>query len=159
MLGDLRLYYKRIEGEDSVEYTMLTCRLATLARRMKDPVHGLAMLDEGEGLWSALCLPVHRLFAHTLRHPGGFAVVRHAYGDAGHMLGQAITVLENGAAFPVDPAIARSELAMLRALEYRSAEANQLLGLDMPILRSAQLSGQIDRARAEQLVTKLGAKN
>ncbi len=156
ILGDLRVRCERIEGEDSGEYAMLTWQLATLAGRMKDPARGLPLLDEAERRWSALVPPTHPIFVHGLRLRARFAVLRHAYGEADDALGKAIAVFEAGASSPVDLAIARSELAELRALEHRPGEARQLLGLAMPILRSALLPGEINRVRAEHLATRLG---
>lgn len=155
MLSDLRLRCKRIEGEDSGEYAMLTWQLASLAGRMKDPVRGLPLLNEAQRLWSALVPPTHPVMAHALRLRAAFAVARHAYGEADEALGQAITVFESGAAAPVDLAIARCELAELRALEKRPAEARQLLGMAMPVLRSTLLPTEINRMRGERLAIQL----
>lgn len=158
ILGNLRLTCKRIEGEDSGEYAMLTWQLATLAGRMKDPARGLPLLDESERLWSALVPSTHPIFAHALRLRAGFAVRRRAYGEADIMLSKAIAALEIGATSPVDLAIARSELAELRRLEHRPAEARRLLGLAMPALRAALFPGEVSRARAERLAIQLGVK-
>ena len=157
-LTKLREQCRRIEGEDSGEYAMLTWQLASLAGRMKDPVRGMPLLDEAERRWSALVPATHPIFAHVLRLRAGFAVVRRAYTEADRALSQAITLFEKGAASPVDLAIARSELAEVRALEHHADEARQLLGLAMPILRAALLPGELSRARAERLAHRLGLK-
>ena len=86
-------------------------------------------------------------------------LVRGAYAEADRALSQAITLFDNGAASPVDLAIARSELAEVRAIEHRPTEARQLLGLAMPILRSALLPGEVNRVRAERLAIRLGARS
>ncbi len=155
MLTDLRLRCERIEGKDSGEYAMLTWQLATLAGRMKDPVRGLPLLDEAQHLWSTLVPSTHPIFAHALRLRAGFAVARHAYAEADAALGQAITMFEGNAASPVDLAIARCELAEVRALEKRPADARKLLGMAMPVLRSSLLPTEINRIRGERLALRL----
>ena len=157
-LGELRERCQRIEGDDSGEYAMLTWQLASLAGRMRDPLRGLPLLEEAEHRWAALVPATHPVFAHALRLRAGFAVVRGDYVEADRALSQAITLFENGAASPVDLAIARSELAELRARERRPAEARQLLGLAMPILRSTLLPGEVNRARAERLASRLASR-
>ena len=72
-LNELREQCRRIEGEDSGEYAMLTWQLASLAGRMGDPVRGLPLLDEAEQRWSALVPATHPVFAHALRLRAGFA--------------------------------------------------------------------------------------
>jgi len=158
ILSDLRQRCRRIEGEDSGEYAMITWQLALLAGRMKDPARGLPLLDEAERLWSALVPPAHQVFAHILRVRAGFAIARGDYADADRMLGQAIAAFEAHASSAVDLAIARSELAELREREQRPAEARELLGRAMPVLRSTVLPAEVSRARAERLAGRLGFK-
>jgi len=158
ILSDLRQRCRRIEGEDSGEYAMITWQLALLAGRMKDPARGLPLLDEAERLWSALVPPAHQVFAHILRVRAGFAIARGDYADADRMLGQAIAAFEAHASSAVDLAIARSELAELREREQRPAEARELLGRAMPVLRSTVLPAEVSRARAERLASRLGFK-
>ncbi len=158
ILSDLRQRCRRIEGEDSGEYAMITWQLALLAGRMKDPARGLPLLDEAERLWSALVPPAHQVFAHILRVRAGFAIAKGDYADADRMLGQAIAAFEAHASSAVDLAIARSELAELREREQRPAEARELLARAMPVLRSTVLPAEVSRARAERLASRLGFK-
>lgn len=155
-LSRLRELCRSIEGEESGEFAMLTWQLASLASRAKDPARGLPLLEESERLWSALVPPSHPVFAHAQRARAEFAVLRHAYGEADLALAKAVSALEQGAASPVDLAIARAELAGLRVREHRPLEARQLLGQSMPVLRKALLPAEVNRARAERLAGELG---
>ncbi len=155
ILSNLRLRCEEIEGEDSGEYAMLTWQLASLAGRMQDPALGLPLLEQAERLWSALVPPTHRVFAHVLRLRAGFARDRFAYDEADRALGKAIVMFESGAASPVDLAIARSELAELRELEDRPAEARHLLSMALPVLRSSLLPKEVNRVRSERLAIRL----
>ncbi len=158
-LTALRARSLQLDGQDSGEYAMLTWQLALLAGRMGDPVHGVPLLDESEALWGAMVPPTHAIFAHALRLRASFAVRRHAYAAAGYSLELAISMFESGAASEVDLAIARSELAELRADEHHPVEARQLLSLALPILHSTLLPQELNRARAERLATRLGFRS
>lgn len=158
MFTDLRARCARIEGEDSGEFAFLTWQLASLASRMKDPIRGLPLLEESQRRWAALVPPTHRIFAHVHRARAAFAMLRHAHAEADKELGEAIDALEQGATSPVDLAIARSELAELRARERRPDDARQLLDDALPVLRSTLLPTEINRAKAEQLASRLGIR-
>ena len=154
-LSKLRERCREIEGEDSGEFAMLTWQLAGLAGRMKDPVRGMPILDESQRLWSALVPPAHPIFVHVHRVRAGFAMETGDYASADRNLGEAIALLQSGSASRVDLAIARCELAELRARQHRQAEARQLLDMALPVLRSAVLPAEVNRARAERLAKQL----
>ena len=157
-LSELRERCREIEGEDSSEFAMLTWQLAGLAARMKDPVRGMPVLDEAERLWSALVPPAHPIFMHVHRVRGGFAMLAKDYASADRQLGLALALVEAGSGSPVDLAIVRSELAELRVLQHRPAEARQLMGVALPTLRAAVLPTEVSRARAERLAAQLRLK-
>jgi serine/threonine-protein kinase len=114
ILSDLRQRCRRIEGEDSGEYAMITWQLALLAGRMKDPARGLPLLDEAERLWSALVPPAHQVFAHILRVRAGFAIARGDYAGAEHAR-RAIAAFR--------PCLSAVDLT-LRAANWRASLAN-----------------------------------
>ena len=157
-LVELRERCREIEGEDSGEFAMLTWQLAALAGRMKDADRGLPMLKEAQRRWAALVPPAHPVFAHVRRVRAGFAILAHDYVSAERNLNEAIALLKEGSASPVDLAISRSELAELRVLQHRQADARQLLGMALPVLRSTVLPAEVSRVRAETLATRLHVK-
>ena len=157
-LSALRERCREIEGEDSGEFAMLTWQLAGLAGRMKDPVRGMPMLDESQRLWSALVPPAHPIFAHVRRVRAVFAMLANDYASADQKLDEAIAILQDGDGSAVDLAIAQCELAELRVHQHRAAEARQLLHSALPVLRSAVLPAEVNRARAERLAAQLHLK-
>ena len=155
-LTDLRARAKRIDGEDSGEYAMLTWQLVVLARTMHQPDAGLPLLAEAETRWHALVPDEHPLFLHMHRARGAFALDRGDAALAEREQRAAVAGFEAYAAQPVDLAIARSELAATLLRQQRRAEARDLLAQAMPVLRERLLPGEISRAAAEQSATRLG---
>ncbi|MGB4859778.1 MAG: serine/threonine-protein kinase [Dokdonella sp.] len=157
-LVELRERSREIEGEDSGEFALLTWQLAVLAGRMKDAARGPPMLDEAQRRWAALVPSAHPVFVHVRRVRAVFAILSHDYASADRNLNEAIALLQGGSASPVDLAIARCELAELRVLQHRQADARHLLGVALPVLRSTVLPAEVSRVRAERLAIQLNFK-
>ncbi|MBS0570030.1 MAG: serine/threonine protein kinase [Proteobacteria bacterium] len=157
MLVDLRQRCARIEGEHSGEYAMLVFQLALLERRRHQPEVGLPLLDEAERRWHALVPEAHPIFLHARRMRAAFALDRGLIAAAASELEAAVAGFQASGALPVDLAIARSELADVRARQGQDAEARKLLKQALPDLRSALLPGEVSRAAAERLALRVGA--
>lgn len=167
MLTDLRTRAARLDGEDSIEYAMLTWQLVLLARQMHDPERGLALLGEAEKLWPALIPATHPIFLHIRRARASFALDQGDVALAITELEAAIKGFEATATSPVDLAIARSELAAARlrniglvAAPLKDAErtaARALLDTALPVLRETLMPTEISLLAAEKTDRELRA--
>jgi len=155
-LQALRARAARLDGVDSAEYAMLTWQRVVMARRMHDPARGLPLLADARTRWGALVPASHPVLIHALRAEAAFARDRGELAHAERAAREALQRLVQAKVLPVDLAIARSELAAIRAQRADLAEARALLALALPVLRDAMLPGEIHRADAEQLARKLG---
>lgn len=156
MFTDLRRRCVRIEGEQSLEYAMLTWQMAQLAMRMQSPDRGLPLLDEAERRWHALVPQTHPIFLHAKRLRAAFALGRGDIAAAAREQQDAVAGFASQAALPVDLAIARSELAQVRWRQQRREDARRLLRQALPPMRAALLPGEIYRAAAEKLAARAG---
>ncbi|MCQ4166893.1 serine/threonine-protein kinase [Tahibacter harae] len=167
MLTDLRARAARLDGEDSIEYAMVTWQLVLLARQMHDPERGLALLGEAEKLWPPLIPATHPIFLHMRRARAAFALDQGDVALAARELEAAVKGFEAAAAQPVDLAIARSELAAARlrnaglvAAPLKDAErtaARTLLDTALPVLRETLMPTEISRVAAEKTDRELRA--
>ncbi len=153
---DLRARSARLDGEDSVEYAMLTWQLVLLARQQHLPDVGLPLLAEAESRWRALVPETHPILLHTRRARAAFALDAGDLPTARRELEAAITGFEASTALPIDLAIARSELAEVRAKEGASPAARALMEQALPVLRESLLPAEISRADAERTARALG---
>lgn len=156
MFTDLRQRCARIEGEDSLEYAMLTWQLAQLAMRMQQPDTGLPLLEEATRRWHALAPDAHPIFLHAKRLRAAFALERGDVAAAARDQRDAVAGFEAQGALPVDLAIARSELAQVRWRQQRADDARKLLQQALPELRNSVLPTEVYRAAAEKLAKRAG---
>ncbi len=147
---------RRLEGEDSVEYALLTWNRVVLARRMGDAANGQRLLEEARARWAKVVPETHRVFTQILRYDAAFARQRGDLAAAERAQREAVRQFQAGAV-PVDLAIARAELAAIRFDRGDRAEARRLLGQALPIMRDSLLPQEVNRAEAEALARKLGA--
>jgi len=155
-LSALRASAARLDGEDSGEYAMLTWQMVVLARAMHRPDIGLPLLEDAQRRWQALVPAEHPLFLHTRRARAAFAL---DHGDPALAEREQRAAVDGFAASgmqPVDLAIARAELAAMRARAGDRGEARALLAAALPVLREALLPGEVNRAPAERLAASLG---
>lgn len=147
---------RRDEGEDSANYALTTWQLAVLARQMHDPARGEGWLEETARVFTAIVGPDHILHAHVLRVRAAFAQMRGDLTAAARDIDEAITRLEALGGIEVDVAIARAERAGINAERGRRAAARRELAQALPILRTAMLPAEVNRARAEAVASHLG---
>ncbi len=145
---------RRLDGEDSAEYALVTWNRLVLARRSGDAANGALLLDEARARWAALVPETHPVFRHVLRHGAAFARQRGDLAAAERDQREALARFE-ASALPVDIAIARAELAGIRFEQGDRAEARALLAQALPVLRDAVLPQEVNRAEAEVLARKL----
>ncbi len=157
LLEALREKARRIDGETSGEYAMLTWQLVVVARGMHDPKAGLRELDEAERLWRKLAPEGHPIFLHMRRAHASFAIDRSDLATALRELDAAVAGFEQAESQqPVDLAIARSEYAGALMQAGRHEQARRLMRAALPVLREVLLPGEISRAAAEQTAHRLG---
>jgi tetratricopeptide (TPR) repeat protein len=155
-LLDLRERAARIDGEDSIEYAMVTWQLALVARQMHEPDPGLALLADAEKLWKALVPEHHAILLHMRRARAAFALDTGDMATAQRELEAAIAGFEASEALPIDLAIARAELAEVQRRRGDAKAARALLEQALPVLREALLPAEISRADAERTAAGLG---
>ena len=155
-LTRLRDASARLDGRDSGEYAVLTWQLVILARGMHQPEVGLPLLEEAERRWHALAPPEHPLFLHARRARAAFALDRGDTATAERELRVAVAGFEAADGLAIDLAISRSELAGVLLAQRRHADARGLLARAMPVLRTALLPQEVNRAAAERLARRLG---
>lgn len=155
-LQALRARAARLDGEDSAEYAMLTWQRVVMARRLHDPARGLPLLADARLHWGALVPESHPVLIHALRAEAAFARDRGDLAHAERTQREALQRLIAAKVLPVDLAIARSELAAIRAQRADTTEARALLGQALPVLQAAVQPEEIHRADAERLARKLG---
>lgn len=155
-LNDLRARAARLDGEDSVEYALLTWQLVLLARQQHRPAVGLPLLGEAESRWHALVPETHPIVLHMRRARAAFALDGGDIPAARRELEAAIAGFEASATLPIDLAIARSELAVVRVKEGAPEAARRLLEQALPVLRESLLPAEISRAEAERTARTLG---
>ncbi len=156
ILTDLRAQAARLDGEDSIEYAMLTWQLVLVARQMHEPDIGLAQLAEAETLWKALVPGNHAILLHMRRAHAAFALDAGDTVTAQRELDAAIAGFEANGALPVDLAIARTELAEVQRRRGDAKAARALLDQALPVLRDSLLPAEIARADAERTAAALG---
>ena len=158
MLTDLRERARRLDGEASLEYAMVTWQLALAQRRAAHLERATALTAEAEQRWSALVPPEHSIFAHVHRQRAALALMQKRLDVADREIAAAIAIFEANAASPVELATVRSEQAEVRRLQGRKDDARALLAASLPTLREAFLPTQIWLAAAERTAAQVGAK-
>ena len=156
MLEDLRGRARRVDGEGSFEYAMVTWQLALAERRAGHPEGALGLAEEAERAWSAIVPPDHRIFAHAHRLRGALAMDQGRVDDAEREFAAAGRVFEAGEALAVELATVRSEQAEVLRRQGRPGEARERIAAAMPVLREAYLPTQLWRADAERTAAALG---
>jgi eukaryotic-like serine/threonine-protein kinase len=154
-LAHLREQARTIDGEDSFEYAMTTWQSVVLARRMRDPVRGRALLAEAESRFATLVPDTHAFFAHVRRARAAFATMQGRSAEAEREQRDAIARLEAASVLPVELAVARAELAGILMQAGRRADARATLDQALPPLRATLLPQEIQRAAAEALDARL----
>lgn len=155
LLRRLQEAARRLDGEDSAEYALLTWNRVVLARYSGDTTNGLRLLDEAKGKWANLVPDTHPVFTQIFRHGAAFALQRGDLTAAERDQREAVRRFEAGAV-PISVAIARAELAAIRLQRGDRAEARALLEYAMPVLRDTVLPQDVNRKQAEALARKLG---
>lgn len=155
LLRRLQTAARRLDGEDSAEYALLTWNRVVLARYSGDTANGLRLLDEAKAKWAKLVPDTHPVFTQVLRYGAAFARQRGDLAAAERDQREAVRRFEAGAV-PVNLAIARAELAAVRFERGDRAEARALLGQAMPVLRDSVLPQDVNRKQAEALARRLG---
>ncbi len=155
LLRRLQAAARRLDGEDSAEYALLTWNRVVLARYRGDTANGLRLLDEAKGKWAELVPDTHPVVTQAFRHGAAFARQRGDFAAAERDQREAVRRFEAGAV-PVMLATARAELAAIRFERGDRAEARALLEQAMPVLRDAVLPLEVNRKQAEVLARKLG---
>lgn len=158
LLLDLRQRAARVDGEDSIEYALVTWQLVLVARQMHEPATGLALLADAERLWNALVPEQHAIRLHMRRARAAFALDADDLATAQRELEAAIAGFETHGALPIDLAIARAELAEVQRRRGDAKAARALLGQALPVLREALLPTEISRADAERTAAALGLR-
>ncbi len=156
MLEDLRVRAKRIDGETSFEYAMVTWQLALAERRAGHVEGALTLAADAEKAWSGIVPAGHRIFSHIRRLRAALALMRGQLDVADTQLAEAYAILEAGGAPPVDLATVRSEQAEVRRRQGRLAEAREWLAPALPIMREAFLPTHVWRVDAENTARALG---
>lgn len=146
---------RRDEGEDSVSYALTTWQLAVLARRMRDPQRGSALLDEATTRLAPIIGTDHIIFAHAHRLRAAFALLRGDPSTASSEIDTAIALLDQPGGVEVDLAIARAERAAISLAQGRRNTARRQLEQALPVLRDAVLPTEVNRAEAERLAKQL----
>lgn len=144
-----------LDGEDSLEYAMSTWQRAAIAGRAGDARNGRPQLDRAKSLWAELVPETHPIFAHALRTRAKFSLLEGDPVGAERDQREAYARLRQGA-LPVDVAITQAELAAIRDRQGDAEEARELLRESLPVLRTALLPQEINRAAAEALARRLG---
>ncbi|HEY1090600.1 MAG TPA: tetratricopeptide repeat protein, partial [Burkholderiaceae bacterium] len=142
------------EGVDSQEYAWVLWQRVVLARRARDAVGGVQLLQESRARWAKLVPEAHPIFAHALANEGVFAEVRGDLATAELKLREATTRME-AAGKPVDLAATRATLARILFKRGDREGARKLLAQALPVLRESVLPTHVGRAEAEQLARGL----
>jgi tetratricopeptide (TPR) repeat protein len=153
---DLRERAARLDGEDSIEYAMLTWQLVLVARQMHEPESGISLLADAERLWKALVPEHHAILLHMRRARAAFALDAGDTVTAQRELDAAIAGFEASGALPIDLAITRVELAEVQRRKGNAKAARALLDQALPVLRESLLPGEISRADAEKTAAAIG---
>ncbi|MBS0215011.1 MAG: protein kinase [Proteobacteria bacterium] len=148
---------RKAEGEDSENYALILREMANSAFRAGDTTHGPALVDEARRRYAKRGMPAtHKQFAQFLRYDAAFVRIRGDLATAEDKQREALGRLQS-VGNPFDVAVARAELAAIRADRGDMAEARTLLAQALPVLRQSVLPQEIDRAAAEKLAKRLGA--
>lgn len=154
-LSALREPMRKEEGAASQDYAYLVLQQAVAARWMGNFTQAAVLLAEAEALWNKVAPPTHPIFASILRLHAALAQQQGDLVAAERSQRQAVAQLTAGTQ-PVDLAIARAELAAIRAARSDATEARRLLAQALPVLRAAVLPQEVNRAAAEALARRLG---
>src|SRR5262249_38723542 len=126
LLERLQEQARQTEGVDSQEYAWVLWQRVVLARRMRDAVGGLRLLEESRTRWPKLLPAGHPIFAHADANEGVFGEIRGDRQPADRLRSDAAARLE-AAARPVDAASTRAPLGRIRLKRGDPAGARQLL--------------------------------
>ncbi|MGV8923943.1 MAG: protein kinase domain-containing protein [Thermomonas sp.] len=148
---------RALDGSDSFETVDVTWQLVETAQRMGDAESGVQLLEQMRAGCTKLVPETHWIFGQVHRYDAAFARMQGDLAGAERKQRETLKILE-AAKMPGDViAIARAELAEIRAQRGDKAEARTLLGQALPVLRGLLLPQEINRRAAETLERKLGA--
>ncbi len=146
---------RTLDGADSFEVVDVTWQLVDAARSMGDTGNGIPLLAQMRASCAKLVPETHWIFGQIHRYAAAFAGMQGDLAAAEGEQRKALKIFE-AATMPGDTiAIARTELAGIRAQRGDTAEARKLLAQALPVLRESLLPEEINRVAAEALHRRL----
>lgn len=148
---------RTLDGADSFEAVDVTWQLVETAQRMGDTENGVQLLEQMRAGCTKLVPETHWIFGQVHRYAAAFSWMRGDLGDAEREQRDAVRILVAAKMSEDVIAMARAELAGIRAQRGDKAEARALLGQALPVMRRMLLPQEINRSAAEILQRRLDA--
>ena len=148
---------RTLDGPDSFETVDVTWQLVETAQRMGDAGNGIQLLEQMRAGCVKLVPETHWIFGQVHRYGAAFFRMQGDLAGAEREQREALKILEAAKMSADVIAMARAELAGIRAQRGDKVEARKLLGQALPVLRGSLLPQEVNRSAAESLQRTLGA--
>jgi serine/threonine-protein kinase len=156
LLQNLREKARQLDGTDLQRYTLATVELGMAMRRLGNKNSAAQLLEETRTLLARRGIgQMEPAWAAIARAEADLAQMRGDRAASESARRRALALLAAGPN-RTEAAIAQSELADVLSSRGEHAEARQLLGAALPVLRQAVLPTETHRAAAEVLARRLG---
>ncbi len=147
---------RTLDGADSFEAVDVTWQLVETAQRMGDAGNGMQRLDQMRAGCGKLVPETHWIFGQVHRYGSAFAQLQGDLAASEREQREALKILVAADMSADVIAMARAELAGIRAQRGDTVEARKLLDQALPVMRKMLLPQEVNRSAAETLQRTLG---